>query len=230
VTEAGAPFNYQEITVEDNFRDYEILVEMKATGVCHTDLNFSKEKTLPGLFPAVFGHEGKNHSTLKVRNRADTLIGAGIVVKIGSKVHNTSPGDHVILTYSCCGNCRYCDNHETSYCDVWERDNFGFKRHDGTKAYSTKDGPISSHFFGQSSFSKYAVVKALSVIKVDKNLPLDSLAPLGCGIMTGAGGKCSKSLDFLGAYVRQQQCLMLSNQNQTRSSALWELAPLVWLL
>ena len=59
VQEAGAPFSYQEITVDDNLRDDEVLVEMKATGVCHTDLNFSKEKTIPGLFPAVFGHEGK---------------------------------------------------------------------------------------------------------------------------------------------------------------------------
>ena len=59
VQEAGAPFSHQEITVDDNLRDDEVLVEMKATGVCHTDLNFSKEKTIPGLFPAVFGHEGK---------------------------------------------------------------------------------------------------------------------------------------------------------------------------
>jgi aryl-alcohol dehydrogenase len=59
VQEAGAPFSYQEITVNDNLRDDEVLVEMKATGVCRTDLNFSKEKTIPELFPAVFGHEGK---------------------------------------------------------------------------------------------------------------------------------------------------------------------------
>ncbi len=59
VQEAGAPFSYQEITVDDNLRDDEVLVEMKATGVCHTDLNFAKENTIPGLFPAVFGHEGE---------------------------------------------------------------------------------------------------------------------------------------------------------------------------
>jgi aryl-alcohol dehydrogenase len=58
VSEAGAPFCYQEINVDDNIGDDEVLVEMKATGVCHTDLNFTKEKTIPGLFPAVFGHEG----------------------------------------------------------------------------------------------------------------------------------------------------------------------------
>ncbi|PMD24588.1 aryl-alcohol dehydrogenase [Hyaloscypha hepaticicola] len=170
VQEAGAPFSYQEVTVNDNLRDDEVLVEMKATGVCHTDLNFSKEKTIPGLFPAIFGHEG-----------------AGIIVKTGPKVNNTNTGDHVILTYSCCGDCKYCHNQETSYCYDFEKDNFGFQRHDGSKSYSTKDGPVSSHFFGQSSFSKYAAVKAKSVVKIGKDLPLDSLAPLGCGIMTGAG-------------------------------------------
>jgi Zn-dependent alcohol dehydrogenase len=64
VHEAGAPFSYQEVTVNENLRDDEVLVEMKATGVCHTDLNFSKEKTIPGLFPAVFGHEGNEAAFL----------------------------------------------------------------------------------------------------------------------------------------------------------------------
>jgi aryl-alcohol dehydrogenase len=64
VREAGAPFSYQEISVDDNLRDDEVLVEMNATGVCHTDLNFSKEKSIPGLFPAVFGHEGKISNSL----------------------------------------------------------------------------------------------------------------------------------------------------------------------
>jgi aryl-alcohol dehydrogenase len=60
VKQPGAGFNYQEIIVDDDLRDNEVLVEMRATGVCHTDLNFSKEETVPGLFPAVFGHEGMN--------------------------------------------------------------------------------------------------------------------------------------------------------------------------
>ena len=59
VPDSGVAFSYQEITLDDRLRDDEVLVEMKATGVCHTDLNFAKEKTIPGLFPAVFGHEGK---------------------------------------------------------------------------------------------------------------------------------------------------------------------------
>lgn len=112
------------------------------------------------------------------------------MVRTGSKVTTTSPGDHVILTYTCCGDCKYCKNRETSFCYDWERDNFGVGRADGSKAYSAQDGAaITSHFFGQSSFSKYAVVMERSVVKVDPTLPLDSLAPLGCGIMTGAGGQ-----------------------------------------
>jgi aryl-alcohol dehydrogenase len=69
VREAGAPFRYQEINVDDNMRDDEVLVEMKATGACHTDLNFSKEKIIPGLFPAVFGHEGGISRTFSVYHR-----------------------------------------------------------------------------------------------------------------------------------------------------------------
>jgi aryl-alcohol dehydrogenase len=193
VLEPGASFKFQEVTVEDDLRDDEVLVEMTATGVCHTDLNFAKEKTVDGLFPAVFGHEG-DPDYKHVFQLILTYAGAGVVIKTGSNVHTTVPGDHVILTYSCCGECKYCTNHESSFCYNFEKDNFGVGRSsDGSKAYSNEAGPVTSHFFGQSSFSKYAVVMARSVVKIDKELPLEFLAPLGCGIMTGAGGKCSKT-------------------------------------
>ena len=73
VSEAGAPFRYQEINVDDDIRDDEVVVEMKATGVCHTDLNFSKEKTIPGLFPAVFGHEGGLSRTFSFYHKKLTI-------------------------------------------------------------------------------------------------------------------------------------------------------------
>lgn len=169
--EPGSPFIYQEINVDDTLRDDEVLVEMVATGVCHTDLNFRNESTIPGLHPAVFGHEG-----------------AGIILKTGPRVTKASPGDHVVLTYTHCGSCKYCKAHDTSFCYSWERDNFGVGRPDGSKSYSTKDaGAITSHFFGQSSFAKHAIVSQNSVVKVDKDMPLKLLAPLGCGIMAGAG-------------------------------------------
>jgi len=114
-------------------------------------------------------------------------------MKTGSKATNVAEGDHVIITYNCCGKCRYCANHETSVCDDWFRDNFGIGRGDGSKAYSSSQTgkPITSHFFGQSSFSNRALVGANCLVKVSKELPLDTLAPLGCGIMTGAGGMSS---------------------------------------
>ncbi|KAH7141794.1 aryl-alcohol dehydrogenase [Dactylonectria macrodidyma] len=166
----GSPFVHRQVTVEDEPRDDEVMVEMRATGLCHTDLNFSKESSIPNLFPAVLGHEG-----------------AGIVLKAGAKVTKTVPGDHVVLTYSSCGDCKYCCKKESSYCYDFEKANFGPGRMDGTKSYSLPSGPVTSHFFGQSSFARHAIVAESGLIRVDKALPLEKLAPLGCGIMTGAG-------------------------------------------
>ena len=104
-----------------------------------------------------------------------------------------SAGDHLLLTYSCCGSCKYCNRKESSFCYDWERFNFGIGRgSDGSKSYSSNDGgEITSHFFGQSSFAKYAVVMETSCVKIEKDIFSEVLAPLGCGIMTGAGGECS---------------------------------------
>jgi aryl-alcohol dehydrogenase len=118
------------------------------------------------------------------------------VVKAGSKVQ-ASPGDHVLLTYTCCGDCKFCKRGETSFCYDWEHDNFGIGRPDGSKSYSTTGGKeVTSHFFGQSSMAKYVVVSGRSMIKIDPSLPLDLLAPLGCGFMTGAGGKSIPNLNI----------------------------------
>lgn len=115
-------------------------------------------------------------------------LGAGTVVSIGSSVTTLSPGDNVLISYTSCGNCSNCDSGHTSFCRDWERDNFGVGRSDGSKAYSSTSGEaLTSHFFGQSSFARHAVVMERSVIKVPADAPLQLLAPLGCGIMTGAG-------------------------------------------
>lgn len=118
------------------------------------------------------------------------------MVKTGTKVYSSSVGDHVILTYSCCEQCKYCMNGETSYCNDFETGNFGVGRSDGSKAFSTASGPVTSHFFGQSSFAHYAIVMASSVVKINHEVPLNLVAPLGCGIMAGAGGKCNQSQSF----------------------------------
>jgi len=95
-----------------------------------------------------------------------------------------------VLTYTHCGTCKYCASHDTSFCKTWERDNFGVGRPNGSKSYSSlskEGGRITSHFFGQSSYAKHAIVSQNSVVKVEKDMPLKLLAPMGCGIMTGAG-------------------------------------------
>ncbi|KAG0645493.1 Benzyl alcohol dehydrogenase [Hyphodiscus hymeniophilus] len=171
----GAEFIYRSIHIDTNLRANEVLIQMRATGVCHTDLNFRDEDSIPGLHPAVFGHEG-----------------AGVVLEVGSSVTRTLPGDHVVLTYSCCGSCKYCKRKETSFCYDWERDNFGVGRGvDGSKAFFAEEedgaGAITSHFFGQSSFAKLAVVVETCCVKIAREDFGEVLAPLGCGIQTGAG-------------------------------------------
>src|ERR1700754_778625 len=91
VSTPGAPFAYQQLELDDSLRPDEVLVRIKATGVCHTDLNFARETSLPELFPAVLGHEG-----------------AGVVERIGSSVTKVVRGDHVVVCYTCCGECKYC--------------------------------------------------------------------------------------------------------------------------
>jgi aryl-alcohol dehydrogenase len=172
VDSPGESFKCQPIELHDDLRPNEVMVRIKATGVCHTDLNFAKEKSMPDLFPAVLGHEG-----------------AGIVERVGSKVTKVASGDHVIVCFTCCGECKYCLRKETAYCDLWFQYNFGVGRLDGSKVFSSTDGRrITSHFFGQSSFAKNILVSENGLVKVDKHIPFEKLAPLGCGIMTGAGG------------------------------------------
>ncbi|KIV90088.1 hypothetical protein PV10_07430 [Exophiala mesophila] len=172
VATPGGPFKYQQIQLDDTLRPDEVLVQIKATGLCDLDLTFSREKSMPEMFPAVLGHEG-----------------AGIVSRIGSQVTQVAPGDHVIVCYSSCGDCKYCDRKETAYCDSWFQYNFGGGRLDGSKTFSSlRDGKkITSHFFGQSSFARHIVVAENGLVKVDKHIPWHVLAPLGCAVMTGAG-------------------------------------------
>lgn len=181
VSSPGGEFVYTDVEVDEDIRATEVLVQIVATGVCHTDINFGQHD-IEGMFPAILGHEG-----------------AGIISKVGSRVCNFQRGDCVILSYTSCGECKYCVRKDTSFCNDWELDNFGIGRGwDGSKAYGYPPGEdessetkITSHFFGQSCFSSYAVVDERCCIKVGEpgnvDLDLSSLAPLGCGILTGAG-------------------------------------------
>ncbi|KAH0837240.1 hypothetical protein AYO21_11608 [Fonsecaea monophora] len=172
VSKPGAPFQYQQLELHDNLRPDEVLVRIKATGVCRTDLNFSKEKTMPELFPAVLGHEG-----------------AGVVERTGSNVTRFVKGDHVTVVFSSCGECKYCLRKQTSYCDLWFQYNLGIGRLDGSKVFSSLSTgrPITSHFYGQSSFARHILVSQSGLVKVDRGLSFEMAAALGCGVMTGAG-------------------------------------------
>lgn len=153
----------------DDLRDDEVRVRLVASGVCHTDAAV-RDGVIPTPLPAVLGHEG-----------------AGIVEAIGAGVRTVTPGDHVVLSTNSCGRCAQCLSGRLAYCeDMWAR-NFAVQRADGSVAFTGADGPIGSHFFGQSSFASTTNVAERSVVKVDRGVDLSLVAPLGCGIQTGAG-------------------------------------------
>jgi aryl-alcohol dehydrogenase len=151
-------------------RPDEVLVRVVATGVCHTDM-VVRNQDFAAPLPMVLGHEG-----------------AGIVEAVGEAVTEVVPGDHVIMTYMWCGHCHTCESGHPAHCENMGPLNFGGGRLDGTTATKDTHGhAVHDHFFGQSSFSTYALANEKNVVKVDKDAPLELLGPLGCGIQTGAG-------------------------------------------
>jgi aryl-alcohol dehydrogenase len=147
----------------------EMLVRMAASGICHTDLHAHAGRLSP--LPIVLGHEG-----------------AGLVEAVGEGVRGFALGDTVVLSGSSCGVCPNCSSGLPSYCDEAMPRNFGGKRMDGSTSLKAEDGAsIHSHFFGQSSFSTHAIVPERTAVKLDAAIPLEIAAPLGCGVITGAG-------------------------------------------
>ncbi len=153
----------------DEPRAGEVRIKMVASGVCHTDA-IVRDQWYPTPLPAVLGHEG-----------------AGVVDAVGEGVTKVAVGDHVLLSFDHCGECANCSSGKPGYCVNFFGANFGGRRADGSSSLSHEGTQISSHFFGQSSFSQFANVPVNSVVKVPKSAPLEILAPLGCGIQTGAG-------------------------------------------
>ena len=147
----------------------EVLIEIAACGICHTDLVI-RDGAIPVPMPIVLGHEG-----------------AGRVIKIGEAITSVAVGDPVILSYSSCGICSACKSQQPPYCHEFVPRNFGGSRTDGTTALSSNNKKIHSHFFGQSAFATHLVAPIRNVVKAPSDIPLDILAPLGCGIQTGAG-------------------------------------------
>ncbi|MGZ3259509.1 MAG: alcohol dehydrogenase catalytic domain-containing protein, partial [Croceibacterium sp.] len=144
----------------------EMRIRLVATGICHTDLHEHPGRHSP--HPIVLGHEG-----------------AGVVEKLGEGVTSFEAGDHVILSGNSCGACPSCKANRPTYCDLAMPLCFGGKRLDGST--SLEGGAVHSHFFGQSSFATHCVVPQRTAVKMDKDLPLEKLGPLGCGVVTGAG-------------------------------------------
>jgi aryl-alcohol dehydrogenase len=163
-----AGLEIEELEMESPRPD-EVLVRVGATGVCHTDV-IARDQWFPVPVPVVLGHEG-----------------AGVVEAVGSCVRRVAPGDRVVLSFDSCGACEPCMRARPTYClEAFER-SFSAERRDGTTALRRGSEKVHSHFFGQSSFATYALAMERSVVKVDTDVPLELLGPLGCGVQTGAG-------------------------------------------
>ncbi len=168
VREPGGLFHLEKVELSGPRPD-EVLVEVVAAGMCHTDLLVRDSR--PDSLPAVLGHEG-----------------AGIVRKTGSAVRSVTIGDKVVLSFPSCGQCRRCLTGRSAYCDSIAELKFGCCRADGSVATTDMLGrPVGDHFFGQSSFGTVCVANARSVVKVPDDVDLRVAGPLACGVQTGAG-------------------------------------------
>jgi aryl-alcohol dehydrogenase len=150
-------------------RDDEVLVRIHGVGICHSDVSVL-EGGLPLPLPAVLGHEG-----------------SGIVTAVGRAVRTVAPGDAVVLTFRSCGRCARCAANEPAYCEQFHALNTTGCRPDGSCTVHVCGQPVTSSFFGQSSFAEFALAYESNVVKVPRDLPIERLGPLGCGIQTGAG-------------------------------------------
>lgn len=162
----GEEFSLEEVEISEP-RANEVLIKIVATGVCHSDAVARDTGMAP--FPSILGHEG-----------------SGIVEKVGSNVTSLEKGDHVIISYASCGQCNNCISGHPSCCTRFFELNFGGKMEDGTYRLHQHNQVLST-FFGQSSFGTYAIANERNVVKVDKDVDLALLGPLGCGIQTGSG-------------------------------------------
>lgn len=167
--EAGKPLSLETIDLEGP-KSGEVLIEIKATGVCHTDAYTLSGSDPEGLFPAILGHEG-----------------AGIVVEIGPDVTSVQPGDHVIPLYTPeCRQCKFCLSGKTNLCQAIRSTQGKGVMPDGTSRFS-KDGQMIHHYMGTSTFANYTVLPEIAVAKVRSDAPFDKVCLLGCGVTTGIG-------------------------------------------
>ena len=167
--EAGKPLSIETVNLEGP-QAGEVLVEIKATGVCHTDAYTLSGKDPEGLFPAILGHEG-----------------AGVVVEVGEGVKSVKPGDHVIPLYTPeCRQCKYCLSQKTNLCQAIRATQGKGLMPNGTTRFSL-NGEELYHYMGTSTFANYTVLPEISVAKIRKDAPFDKVCYIGCGVTTGVG-------------------------------------------
>src|ERR1700759_2063682 len=165
--EANKPLVIEEVDLEGPHGG-EVLVEIKATGVCHTD-EFTRSGADPeGLFPVILGHEG-----------------AGVVVEVGPGVTSVKPGDHVTPLYTPeCRQCKSCTSHKTNLCTSIRATQGKGLMPDGTSRFSIKGKPIH-HYMGCSTFSNFTVLPEIALAKIRDDAPFDKVCYIGCGVTTG---------------------------------------------
>ena len=167
--QAGKPLEIVEVDL-DGPKAGEVLVEIKATGVCHTDAFTLSGDDPEGAFPAILGHEG-----------------AGVVVDVGAGVTSLKPGDHVIPLYTAeCRECDFCLHPKTNLCQAVRSTQGQGVMPDGTSRFSFEGKPIL-HYMGCSTFSNYTVLPEISLAKIREDAPFDKACYIGCGVTTGIG-------------------------------------------
>ena len=166
---AGAPLTIETLDLQGP-RAGEVLIEIKATGICHTDAYTLDGLDSEGIFPSILGHEG-----------------AGVVVEVGPGVTSVAVGDHVIPLYTPeCGQCKFCKSGKTNLCQAIRATQGKGLMPDGTTRFSKNGQPIF-HYMGTSPFSELTVVAEISLAKINKAAPLEKVCLLGCGVTTGMG-------------------------------------------
>jgi len=166
---AGEPLTIETVQLEGPHPG-EVMVEIKASGVCHTDAYTLSGTDPEGLFPAILGHEG-----------------AGVVVEVGAGVTNLKVGDHVIPLYTPeCRQCEYCLSRKTNLCQAIRSTQGRGVMPDGTSRFSL-DGRMIHHYMGTSTFANYTVLPEIAVAKIREDAPFDRVCYIGCGVTTGIG-------------------------------------------
>ncbi len=181
--EAGQPLSIETVNLEGP-KTGEVMVEIKATGVCHTDAYTLSGTDPEGLFPTILGHEG-----------------AGVIVEVGPDVTSLKPGDHVIPLYIPeCRQCEYCISMKTNLCQAIRTTQGRGLMPDSTSRFSL-NGEMIHHYMGTSTFANYTVLPEISVAKIREDAPFDKVCYIGCGVTTGIGAVINTAKVEVGAKV-----------------------------